>query len=100
MINEDSAKIPTSRRTFSVRGRVQGVGFRWWTRDQALRLGLEGSVRNLENGSVMVIAEGEEAALDQLRDQLQIGPPAAVVEELVEEVSEATGEFRGFEIMR
>jgi acylphosphatase len=48
------------RVTARVRGRVQGVGFRWWTRALALDLGLVGSAANLPDGSVEIVAEGPE----------------------------------------
>ena len=63
------------RRGFVVLGRVQGVGFRWWTRREATRLGLCGSVRNLPDGSVSVMAVGAAGVLDELRDALASGPP-------------------------
>ena len=59
------------RLTAWVSGRVQGVGFRWWTRSQALRLGLVGSAANLSDGRVEVIAEGPRAACDQLLKLLE-----------------------------
>jgi acylphosphatase len=62
-----------------VRGVVQGVAFRYHTRDAALALGLTGWVRNLPNGEVEVSAEGEEAALKQLSLFLETGPPLARV---------------------
>lgn len=68
------------RRRFRVRGRVQGVGFRWWTAEQARELGLAGVVRNEPDGSVLVEAEGEEGAIAALRARLASGPPAARVE--------------------
>jgi acylphosphatase len=49
-----------------VRGRVQGVGFRWWTRARALELGLVGHARNLPDGRVEVSAQGPRAAVEQL----------------------------------
>lgn len=49
-----------------VRGRVQGVGFRWWTRARALELGLVGHARNLPDGRVEVLAQGEAGAVDTL----------------------------------
>ena len=62
-----------------VRGRVQGVGFRWWTRARALELGLVGSASNLDDGRVEVVAEGTreacEALLEALRSEL-VGPGA------------------------
>jgi len=64
---------------FLVSGRVQGVGFRWWTARVAHRLALAGFVRNLPDGRVEVQARGPEADLARLRDFLVIGPPLARV---------------------
>ena len=66
-------------------GRVQGVGFRWFVREEARRLGLSGWVTNLPSGEVEVRAGGEQSSLDRLRRALQVGPAGAKVE-LVEEV--------------
>ena len=65
---------------YLVTGRVQGVGFRWWTRSQATRLGLSGSVRNRPDGSVEVHARGADDRLHALRTLLEDGPPGARVE--------------------
>jgi acylphosphatase len=65
---------------FLVLGLVQGVGFRWFVRVQAKRLGLRGFARNLRDGSVEVIVDGPEAALSQLEQALQRGPAAAQVD--------------------
>jgi acylphosphatase len=62
-----------------VRGRVQGVGFRWFVRQQARALGVRGWVRNRTDGSVEVEAEGEAAALRELRASLARGPSGAYV---------------------
>ncbi len=70
---------------FRVSGRVQGVFFRASTRQQALRLGLSGSARNLDDGRVEVIANGDDEALDALARWLQQGPAAAKVAEVVRE---------------
>lgn len=64
---------------WKVTGRVQGVGFRWWTRSQATRLGLSGSVRNLSDGGVLVHARGPEDRLAALEARLHDGPPGARV---------------------
>jgi acylphosphatase len=64
---------------FRVTGRVQGVGFRWWTRALGTRLGLSGSVRNLPDGSVVVHARGTDDQLRDLEAQLAGGPPIARV---------------------
>ena len=54
------------RVTVFVRGHVQGVGFRWWTRARALELGLVGYARNLDDGRVEVLAQGPTEAIDRL----------------------------------
>ena len=59
------------RRRFRVSGRVQGVGFRMWTLRRARDLGLRGTVANERDGSVVVEAEGEPAALDRLAKRLE-----------------------------
>jgi acylphosphatase len=68
-----------------VTGRVQGVGFRWWTRSRGARLALAGTVRNVDDGSVVVHVRGEGAAVDRLRRSLGEGPPSARVD-AVEEI--------------
>lgn len=65
---------------FVVTGRVQGVGFRWFVRRRAADLGIAGYVRNLEDGSVEVVADGPGEALAALAAELAKGPPAARVE--------------------
>lgn len=67
-------------RRWVVYGRVQGVGFRWFVKHQADRLGLRGSVTNLRDGSVEVVAEGAEDGLQALLEALRRGPPGARVE--------------------
>ena len=62
------------RLTALVKGRVQGVGFRWWTRARALELGLSGHASNLDDGRVEVVAEGPEVACRALLAQLDHGP--------------------------
>lgn len=83
---------------FRVHGRVHGVGFRWWTRRTASRLGLSGSVRNLPDGTVEVRARGTGEALRELASLLQRGPSSARVrrverEELAGDVV-PRGDFR------
>ena len=62
-----------------ISGRVQGVGFRWFTREEARRLGLSGWVTNLPNGKVEVAAGGEASSLERLRRALGVGPTGADV---------------------
>ena len=63
-----------------ISGRVQGVGFRWFVREEARRLGLSGWVTNLPGGEVEVRAGGERGSLDRLRRALHVGPSGAQVE--------------------
>ena len=81
-----------------VRGRVQGVSFRYYTQEEALRLGLSGWVRNLHDGAVEVTAEGPRAALEQLLAFLQRGPTAARVTKVQTEWSPAGGDLGAFDI--
>ena len=83
-----------------VHGLVQGVFFRYHTRLEATRLGLAGTVRNLADGTVEVIAEGPRDALDRLLAWLRRGPELAVVDRVTAEWRTATGDRRGFEILR
>ena len=63
-----------------VRGRVQGVGFRWFVVEKARSLGLKGWVANRANGKVEVAAGGDANALEELEAVVRKGPPGAVVE--------------------
>ncbi len=74
-------------RVFLIHGRVQGVGFRWWARSLANDLGIRGSVRNLPDGSVELIAGGGDEAIALLRTALNDGPPGSRVERLDEEAA-------------
>ena len=69
-------------RAYRVRGRVQGVGFRWWVNRLAERAGIRGSTRNETDGSVLVVAWGGEEQLAELERALRRGPPAARVDGL------------------
>ena len=77
----------TQARRFLVRGRVQGVGFRWFVEREARLLGVAGWVRNNSDGAVEVLAQGSREQLSALYDRLQKGPRAARVDQV--EASEA-----------
>ncbi|MGH3647160.1 MAG: acylphosphatase [Micromonosporaceae bacterium] len=79
-----------------VRGRVQGVGFRWWTRTQAEQLGLAGWARNLADGRVEVVAEGPRPRCDRLLEWLAGSDTPGRVEEVSAEVLPAAGNLEGF----
>ena len=66
---------------FTVRGSVQGVGFRWAARDEADRLGIVGVVRNRDDGTVEVDAQGDEEVIAEFRAWLEHGPRWAEVQE-------------------
>jgi acylphosphatase len=81
-----------------VSGRVQGVFFRDHTRTWAGSLGITGWVRNLPDGRVEVLAEGDKPSLDSLIDKLSEGPPFALVESVDVDWEEYRGEFPGFRV--
>jgi len=84
---------------FRVRGRVQGVFFRAWTRETARELGLDGTVRNLPDGSVEAHVLGEESAVERLEAVLWEGSPASRVESVEVIESEVTLEAGFFRIL-
>lgn len=69
----------TVRVRIEVFGKVQGVGFRWFTRERARRWGLVGWVRNRRDGSVEIVTEGPASSIDGLIEMLRKGPPGASV---------------------
>ncbi len=73
-----------------ISGRVQGVGFRYFTRLNANRLGLNGWVRNLENGNVEVLLQGPEGSVNEMLERLGQGPGSARVDQI--EVEKKTEE--------
>lgn len=81
------------------RGKVQGVNYRTFISKAAGRLGITGSVRNLENGCVEIVASGTEDALEQFEKAAAGGPPLSTVEEVgVEEILFTP--FNSFSILR
>lgn len=84
------------RLTAWVRGQVQGVGFRWWTRARALEEGLVGAATNLEDGRVEVVAEGDREACDRLLEHLRGGRTPGRVDSVVERWTRPGGTFNGF----
>jgi len=85
---------------FFVSGRVQGVCFRLACREEAMRLGLTGWVRNLVDGRVEVTAEGEESQIEAFRAWLTHGPSGAHVLELAEKYLDREARHDAFEILR
>jgi acylphosphatase len=73
----DRDAVAAVRVTVTVRGRVQGVGFRWWTRARALELGLAGHARNTSDGRVEVVVQGAREAVDRMVLLLREHPSSA-----------------------
>jgi acylphosphatase len=81
-----------------IRGRVQGVYYRAFTRDIAGHLGLSGWVRNLENGSVEALLEGSKEHIEQAIAHCRMGPPGARVEDIGVTWEDYKGDVQGFQI--
>jgi acylphosphatase len=89
-----------ARTRILITGLVQGVFFRREITDLARRLGILGWVRNLPDGKVEVLAEGDKMRLDELIRFCHVGPRGAVVKRVEVEWSDYSGEFRGFRITK
>ncbi|MFC5750283.1 acylphosphatase [Actinomadura rugatobispora] len=85
------------RLTAWARGRVQGVGFRWWVRSRSLELGLVGSATNLADGRVEIVAEGSRPACERLLELLRGEGTPGRVAGVAERWSEPRGEGPGFQ---
>ena len=81
-----------------ITGRVQGVGFRWFVERAASRYGVRGYVRNLQDGSVEVLAQGTTAALEGFRRELREGPPASRVDDIQVTQLPVDQKLMGFEL--
>lgn len=88
------------RRRVLVSGRVQGVGFRWAAAEAARGLGLRGAVRNLRDGRVEAVLDGDAEAVEAMIDWLGHGPPTATVDSAeVDELPEVERPVEGFHIL-
>jgi acylphosphatase len=85
-------------RRLVIGGRVQGVGFRYFTQDIALREGVTGWVRNRADGCVEVHIEGEAETITRVERLLRQGPPSARVEDVHVEIEPPTGQYSDFVI--
>ena len=85
-----------ARLTAWVHGHVQGVGFRWWTRSRALELGLTGYAANQVDGRVLVVAQGNRAACEQLLALLRGGETPGSVDTVVAELGDPGEPLQGF----
>jgi len=83
-------------RRFRVSGRVQGVGFRFFAQEAAAHEGLSGWVRNLDDGQVEALVEGDREAVERFERKIRRGPPAARVEDVVVDDDTPNGRGGGF----
>lgn len=84
---------------YVVKGIVQGVFFRYHTKETAQKLNITGTVQNLYNGEVEVYCQGQAADIGEFENFLRQGSPAATVNELIKEESESPQEYRSFDIL-
>jgi len=91
-----SSSEELARLTAWLRGRVQGVGMRWWVRSQALEYGVSGWARNLEDGRVEVVAEGPRGACEALLEALGSARAPGSLSGITHRWSHGTGELSGF----
>ena len=91
--------LSEARAYIRVYGRVQGVGYRFFTERHARRLGLKGYVRNLSDGSVEVVVEGDRVRIEELIERLRKGPLLAKVERIDVRWEKPKGEFFTFTIL-
>ena len=87
---------PQVRLTAWVHGRVQGVGFRWWTRSRALELGLTGYAKNQPDGRVLVVAQGPRYACEDLLTLLRGDATPGQVDNVISDWSETVESLTGF----
>ena len=98
MVLEQELRLEDASAGFLVTGKVQGVGFRWWTMRNAQRLGLRGFVRNRPDGSVEVQAAGSPERLADLHNFLRKGPAGARVAQVERVDSLGSALPEGFEV--
>lgn len=85
---------------YIVTGRVQGVGFRWFVRETARRVGLAGWVYNRADGAVELAAEGDDESIALLRNAVRTGPPGSQVEEVRDAPDDAGPLTQPFSVRR
>ena len=92
--------MPSVAKKFLITGEVQGVGYRFFAQRAAARHQVRGHVRNCADGSVEVIAEGSQGAVEEFKKDLVTGPQWSRVEQVEEIDVEPTGQYASFRIDR
>ncbi len=82
-----------------VKGLVQGVGFRYFVYNRAMKLNLRGYVKNLLNGDVEIDVEGDRSAIETLIDEVKVGPRLAIVKDLIIKWKNVEQFYKGFKIL-
>jgi acylphosphatase len=90
--------MPKSRAKLIIKGMVQGVNFRYYTQREAQKRNLTGWVRNLPDGSVAALFEGDENEVESMIQWCRSGPPSAQVTEMIVQPEDYRGEFESFSI--
>ncbi|HET7219514.1 MAG TPA: acylphosphatase [Vicinamibacterales bacterium] len=85
-------------RRLVISGRVQGVGFRYFVETRALAEGVHGWVRNLEDGRVEALIEGDRESVERVETAVRRGPPLAHVDDVVTEIAVPSGRATGFRV--
>ncbi|MEL7036483.1 MAG: acylphosphatase [Cyanobacteria bacterium J06592_8] len=96
---QNPSSLSPQRVRVLISGRVQGVGFRYSTREAALERSIKGWVRNLPSGQVEAVFEGHSAQIESMIEWCYQGPPAAIVQQVTVQ-EEAPEDLQGFEITR
>jgi len=84
---------------YRITGRVQGVGFRWFTTENARKLGVKGTVKNCADGSVEVVAQADENTLTDFERKLNDGPSSARVDRFDAEELKGSKTYNNFEVV-
>ncbi len=95
-MNEGVTAVKTVR--IKVYGKVQGVGFRYYTLRQANKLGVKGWVRNVQDGTVEIVAQGDPASLDRLSAAVKQGSPASKVKRIHVEEIDGMNRYSSFQV--
>ena len=82
-----------------IKGRVQGVSYRYFAWKAALQLGIKGYVKNLYNGDVLIVAKASEQDINGFMEKLKIGPSMAIVKAVIKTEIESCENYRDFKII-